>query len=74
MLAVALALYALGNSNPLIIYWPINSKLHGIPTDPREIHEQGRKRKDQGALSVTVWVKYTDDLDLRENQEVIDSV
>jgi len=48
MLAVALALYALGNSNSLIVYSPINSKLHGISTNPREIHERGRKRKDQG--------------------------
>ena len=55
MLAVALALYALGNSNSLIVYSPINSKLHSISANPREIHERGRKRKDHRVAWFSQW-------------------
>lgn len=56
-----------------IVFWPMSIKLNHIPADPRELHDQGRKKKDLRAacFSATTEVNRGDGLDLGENWQVI---
>lgn len=55
------------------VFQPMSIKLNYIPADPKELHDQGKKKKDLGAacFSVTMEVRHSDGLDLGGNWQVI---